>query len=182
MLSWAASDGRNSPCLGGAYEKKNHRAAHGFGNKSLGGAYDFFRAHSAQCEITSFFRTIFPWDLLSFWVLCSLSAFVALPASRSWSAHSSRMVCAYFAHAERVVRVLFSDLSLRSLVSFLSLSLALWIPAREICMLPSYTNFLSLSFSPPQILCHSCFGWSAHGVRIACACFAHAEKVIRAKQ
>ena len=56
------------------------------------------------------------------------------------------------------------------------------IPGREICMFPSYTNFLSLSFSPPQFLCYSCFGWSAHGVRIACACFAHAEKVIRAKQ
>ena len=47
------------------------------------------------------------------------------------------------------------------------------IPAREICMFPSYTNFLPLFFIPPislPLMLWLICAWRAHNLRMLCAC------------
>ena len=74
-------------------------------NKSLCGAYDFFRAHSAQCEITFFFApffleisSLFGFSVLSLLSLLPPPQFLDLRIVRAWCAHSLRMQRGWFAY------------------------------------------------------------------------------------
>ena len=132
------------PALAAHMKKKIHRAAHGFGKKSLGGAYDFFRAHSAQCEITFFLFapffleicSLFGFSVLSLLSLLSPPHVLDLRIVRAWCAHSLRMQRGWFAY--------FCSVSPLSCFFSLSLCLSLYL---SLPLSLSLSLSVSLSFS-----------------------------------